>query len=303
MVRLNITTNLDIEGPGADLLTVDANDQSAVFTTRSGVIATLAGLTIADGEALAGGGIENKGTLTVEGCTIEHNRAESGAGGGIANKGTLTLVDSAVAYNEAGSGGGIFNSRGARAIVTDSTLANNFALVAGGGLENQGNLTAVNSTVSNNAAKSGGGIFRQGTRATVTLADTIVAGNRVTGPRGSGPDMSGKVKSLGFNLIGQPSGSSGWAHNDLLRVKPLLAPLANNGGPTPTMALEPGSPASGAGQRTNIRRERARQSTSAGHSAPGSTPALLISAPTRIARRTLSRAPPIRMIPAPSAPR
>ena len=110
---LNIATNLDIEGPGADLLTVDANDQSAVFTTRSGVIATLAGLTIADGEALAGGGIENKGTLTVEGCTIEHNTAEKGAGGGIANKGTLTLLDSAVAYNEAGSGGGIFNSRGA----------------------------------------------------------------------------------------------------------------------------------------------------------------------------------------------
>ena len=127
-------------------------------------------------------------------------------------------------------------------------MANNFALVAGGGLENQGNLTAVNSTVSNNAAKSGGGIFRQGTRATVTLADTIVAGNRVTSPRGAGPDMFGKAKSLGFNLIGQTSGSSGWAHNDLLRVNPLLAPLAYNGGPTPTMALQPLSPASGAGR-------------------------------------------------------
>ena len=74
---LNITTNLDIEGPGADILTVDANDESAVFTTRLGVTATLAGLTIADGQASSGGGIQNKGTLTVEDCTIAHNRARA----------------------------------------------------------------------------------------------------------------------------------------------------------------------------------------------------------------------------------
>ena len=59
--------------------------------------------------------------------------------------------------------------------------------------------------------------------------------------------MRGNAKSLGCNLIGRTAGSSGWVSSDLLKVKPLLAPLANNGGPTPTMALEPGSRANDTG--------------------------------------------------------
>jgi hypothetical protein len=69
----------------------------------------------------------------------------------------------------------------------------------------------------------------------------------LTGPGGTGPDVGGPASSLGYNLISNPSGSSGWVSTDLQNVSPLLAPLDNYGGRTQTMALLPGSPAIGAG--------------------------------------------------------
>jgi hypothetical protein len=56
---------------------------------------------------------------------------------------------------------------------------------------------------------------------------------------------------LGHNLIGNAVGCSGFVSSDLLNVNPLLGPLQNNGGPTMTMALLPGSPAIAAGDPTN----------------------------------------------------
>jgi hypothetical protein len=64
--------------------------------------------------------------------------------------------------------------------------------------------------------------------------------------------VSNSVSSLGNNLISETDGSSGWTGSDLTgtATNPLngmLAPLANNGGPTQTFALLPSSPALGAG--------------------------------------------------------
>jgi hypothetical protein len=55
---------------------------------------------------------------------------------------------------------------------------------------------------------------------------------------------------LGYNLFGNSSGGSGYTDTDLLDVDPLLGPLQDNGGPTLTHALLPGSPAIGAGDKT-----------------------------------------------------
>jgi hypothetical protein len=71
------------------------------------------------------------------------------------------------------------------------------------------------------------------------LVNTIVALNT-----GSSPDVSGVFLSLGHNLIGATNGSSGFsAPGDQVGLNPQIGPLANNGGPTPTMPLLPGSPA------------------------------------------------------------
>jgi hypothetical protein len=115
------------------------------------------------------------------------------------------------------NGGGIFNQTEETATVTNSTFSGNSASIGGGGIQNF----------------SG----------TLILVNTIIAGNSAP----QGPDVSEPVTSLGYNLIGNPSGGSGFAATDLLGVDPLLGPLQDNGGPTETMALLPGSPAIDAG--------------------------------------------------------
>jgi len=88
----------------------------------------------------------------------------------------------------------------------------------------------------------------------MTLANTIIAGNSVSGPEAAGPDFQGSVTTdLGHNLIGDTSGSSGFSPStDLLNVNPLLNALGNFGGPTQTFALLPGSPAINAGDNALI---------------------------------------------------
>jgi len=168
-----------------------------------------------------------------------------GGGGGISNYGELALTNSNVSGNSASdfNAGGIFNDN--KLTLTDCTISGNSANGSGGGVYSYyGQNTLTNCTLSGNSAQNGGGIFEYA--GTVTLANTIIAGN--TG--GSGPDVKvrcGRLNSLGYNLIGDPSGSTGWASTDILNVNPLLSPLGNYGGPTETMALLPGSPAIGAG--------------------------------------------------------
>jgi hypothetical protein len=71
-----------------------------------------------------------------------------------------------------------------------------------------------------------------------------------------GHDIAGSLNSLGHNLIGDGTGGSGYAVTDLVGTSvdpmdPKLGPLQDNGGPTPTMALLPGSPAINAGALTD----------------------------------------------------
>src|SRR5262249_36341377 len=76
---------------------------------------------------------------------------------------------------------------------------------------------------------------------------TIIAGNASY----TGPDLYGSLGSLGHNLIGNTSHGSGFHETDLLNVDPLLGPLKDNGGPTLTHALLPGSPAIDAGDNSD----------------------------------------------------
>ena len=102
-----------------------------------------------------------------------------------------------------------------------------------------------NPTLSDNAVESGTGskpIVSQGgglynNNSLVTLNNTIVANSP------SGGDVAGASLLGSHNLI--EDGSGGLA--DSLTGDPKLGPLADNGGPTLTMALLPGSPAIDAG--------------------------------------------------------
>jgi hypothetical protein len=231
----------------------------------------------------AGGGIAtNGGRLTVLDSVVSDNVAlpvELGFGGGIAAiNGALTVITSTViSGNAAEFGGGIYTYTGA-VTITASTISGNSS-VYGGGIESAGGpLTIRNSTLSGNAANnSGGGIYHNADPGTLTLTSVTISGNyaRVEGggidtftdrpavrnsilagnTAAAGPDVMRALASQGHNLIGDGSGSSGLADSDLVGsarnpIDPLLGPLQDNGGPTPTMALLPGSPAIDAGDNT-----------------------------------------------------
>ena len=196
-----------------------------------------------------GGGIWNGGTLTITTSTLSGNAAINyGGGGGIFNYATLTMTDSTLANNASpGPGGGIETSDGPMT-VTNCTISGNTTAAVGGGIDGGGDVT--NCTISGNRANTHGGGIENDTVSTLSIVNTIVTGN--TGNTGgSAADLGGAIRSDGHNLIGTTSGATITpGPGDLVNATPLLGPLGNNGGPTQTMPLAPGSPAIDAGNDT-----------------------------------------------------
>jgi hypothetical protein len=243
-----LARNICIQGPGANLLTVNGVGGS-VFAVHSGATVTLSRLAITGGVG-HGGGIYNQGTVTVNDSTIRDNTAGDPTNGG-------------------GTGAGIWNDVGATLTMNGSTVSGNSAIgnlsyapSHGGGVANYGTMTLNNSTISGNSASQGfgGGVSNPLATSVMTLHDSTVSANSATAPSGgvdnrgilsirnsiiagnTGDDLSGDVLSEGYNLFGITDGG-GFTGTDLLEVVPLLGPLQDNGGPTETMAPLPGSPA------------------------------------------------------------
>jgi predicted outer membrane repeat protein len=261
-------------GAGRSFLTVidctlsgnSASDAGGGIDNTGGIWpGSLATLTVIDStlsgnSANFGGGIVNgvPSSMTVSDCTLSGNTANgpSAAGGGIYNGGILTVSDSTLSGNSA-NGPGVIGLPGGGGIesgpfltISDSTLSGNSTSGSGGGiaiLPEQGPVTLINVTIADNRSiHSGGGLYTGGT---LTLHNTLIAGNLNDG---APSDVSGSLDPASdYNLLGVDTGMTGisngsngnqvGAASNLLN--PLLAPLGNNGGPTQTMALLPGSPA------------------------------------------------------------
>jgi predicted outer membrane repeat protein len=296
----DLSTNVDIEGPGSDLLTVqrspaDGTPEFSVFSISDPATVTLSGLTIANGNATYGGGIFNNGgiltvndsvlagnsawrgggitnfgSLTVSNSTLAGNTATS-KGGGIANFGPLVIDSSTLTNNAANTGGAIYNFDAAILTIRSSTLADNAADFGGGIAINGGIVTVANSTLAGNSATVGGGILNSFS-GMLTITNSTVAGNSATEQGGGiatdgtvacrdslfagntaidGPDVFGSLNSQGHNLLGNTTGCDGYGSTDLLNVDPMLGPLQDNGGPTWTMALLPGSSAIDTGDNSD----------------------------------------------------
>jgi len=250
--ELLVNKSLTIIGPGANLLSVQRSAAAGtsdfrIFNIAANVNAAISGLYIFNGNASSafGGGIFNNATLTLVNDTIAGNSAPFGGAGIFNNGGVLTLTNSTVSGNSTNTGGsGILNS--GTLTITTSTISGNMANGgSGGGIANTGATTLTNSTIAGNSATgAGGGIHNPG--GTVSSRNTIMALN--TAP--SAPDFNGPLMSEGFNLIGNSSSTVispviftdqvGTAGSPL---DPLLGPLQDNGGPTFSRALLPGSTA------------------------------------------------------------
>lgn len=244
--QVTIRRGVSVVGAGADSTVLDSAGGGTVVTSFSNTaLVTLQGLTITGGSAVGGGGgIANFGPMAIVDSVVAGNRVSlgegfQGLGGGIFSFGTLSITGTSVLSNTGVTGAGI-NSRGSLHMV-NSTIGANTASAAGGGLvAAPGTAELVNVTVSGNTAAAGGGLEVEA-GGTLTLANTIVAGNTAA----DGPDCRGPVGSLGGNLVGDAAGCGFAAEGpgDQSGVDPLLGPLADNGGPTPTFALAAGSPA------------------------------------------------------------
>ena len=249
-----LDSNMKILGAGANALTVKRDPAASAFgsfTVNSGKTVTISDLTISNGSAGSGGGIRNNhGTLTVNNSTVSGNSAD--AGGGIENFGEdsgsaiLTVSNSTLSDNSAtnGTGGGIRNTGqfGGSAAVTvnNSTLSGNSANFNGGGNITPlgAGVTVKNSTFSGNSANQGGGIH--------SSQGTVMIGGTILKAGASGANIVGfAITSLGYNLSSDNGGGFLTATGDQINTDPMLDPngLQNNGRPTLTIALQPGSPA------------------------------------------------------------
>ena len=180
--ELSITDELTIDGPGAEDLIIDAQQNSRIFhiAAASGPV-TLEGLHLTGGHVgFPGGGAilsETDALLSIESSTISGNSTVRG-GGGIRAYGDVTVTGSTFSGNSAASfitgyGGGIFAN--GDVAVTDGTFSGNSAGRNGGGIYAYGDVAVTSSTFSGNAANGfGGGIHASDD---VTIADSTMYDN------------------------------------------------------------------------------------------------------------------------------
>src|SRR5690349_17867544 len=207
-------------------------------------------LTVPGGHA-----IFNAGRLTVRDAVFENNGNSSSVGGAISNTGTLAVVDTDFRANSAGFGGAI-DSRAGTVTITGSTIRNGSGTSGGAAIHLRGGqMEITSSTIADNGSFGpAGGIFNRGgalTLASTTLANNVNASLRTDA--GATTTARNTIFGRGFNatctvgaitnVVGSTGnldedGSCGGASGEAR-----LAPLADNGGATPTMALLHGSAA------------------------------------------------------------
>lgn len=236
---------------GRGLPAVPSGDGGAVFALGENL--TIADSVVSDSQAATyGGGIAIyslfSAELTIESSTISGNStANFGFGGGIsAQFTTVHILNSTISGNAAGQGGGILMDSSFLEIL-NSTLTGNHAQRFGGAIGGNGVFRLRLTTVTQNTAGKAGGSLAFETLfpgSDVELDHSILA-NGEPEDLNSGPLPGGLTAH--YSLIEAPGNVFvGGAHN-LIGADPHLGPLADNGGPTPTHALLPGSPARDAG--------------------------------------------------------
>ena len=188
----------------------------------------------------SGGGIFTKHIATVSQALFDGNGAPDVRGGGISNdSGSLTIVNSTFSRNTAVFGGAISSDCPTPAL--NRLFGNPRNAPACGTL-------IINSTIANNRANSGGGLFSlrgvTKTHAVIFSANTSLTGAGANcvpynSPQGDGYDIADDSSCK----FGHHTGAGGQPTGD--DVMPLLstAGLQDNGGPTKTIALQPSSPA------------------------------------------------------------
>ena len=198
------------------------NDGGGIFQTRNAVNSelTLTNASISGnrttGSGKNGGGVwTNARAVTIDGSSITDNTCTSAGGGVYANTYiSLSITDSNISHNIAsGNGGGVYfyyNGQNNTLTIKGSTIDGNSSNGNGGGIyteaktvtigasetKTDSNGKLIRSSVSNNTAKNGGGIYqsRNVNESKLEISDTDVNGN--TASNGAGGGIYGSVRTL-----------------------------------------------------------------------------------------------------------
>jgi hypothetical protein len=220
----------------------------------------------ANGGFAYGGGLYLIAGLDAQNSTIDGNLADVetfdaqqsfSIGGGLTTSRTgnnsisFKMTNSTVSRNHADGSGGLLVSGIDTdvASVINSTISGNVANIEFGGAAFGQILAMYDTTVAFNTAGSygGGGLVADGDK--LILQGTIIADNSPTGSMFAA-DLDGTAVISGEDNLVKIVGSSMTLPNGTIRLDPQLGVLRNNGGPTQTHALMPGSPAIDAGNNS-----------------------------------------------------
>lgn len=250
-----LTSSMNILGSGADRLTVRRSSGGAyrVFTVSVGTKVSLEGMTVTNGNVSdLGGGVYNSGSLTIRDAAISGNVAGTTGGGVFTDGQSLAIERSTISGNQSGIyAGGIGIDNGATTI-SNTTISGNAAAGLGGAIRMKAtglaaNLALVNVTIAGNTATAEGGIGAAdyGGPATITLRNTLLAGN--TSPNLVTGGANAAIVSEGNNLSSDNGAGFLAGSGDLINQAAQLYELGNFGGTTPTQPPRIGSPALNAG--------------------------------------------------------
>ena len=257
--EIEITGNgsLTINGTGPASLLIDGGtgENGIFFLNQANVMIANLSLTGGfGGKFYTGGGaiMVNHGTLVLDRIHAFGN-STFGAGGvvyylqGVNHR----ILNSTFNTNTATNCGVFYNDRGTLSIV-NSTFTGNIASSVGGAFCTDGTTKVRNITVTGNTAELGGGLqFGLGE---FSFGNSIIAGNTATKDYQEMLIDASGVIFAGNNLIGDSAGDAQntnvpitYPPSDILNTPPMLAPLAKNGGPTPTRMPLSASPLINAG--------------------------------------------------------
>lgn len=165
--QLALTDDTNIVGTGTNKLTLSGGNATRIFHVAAGADVDLAAMTLRNGRAEQGGAIYNAGDLTVVDVVFQNNTATgaNARGGAIYNTGDLDVVLSAFIGNKA-IGTGLGTTAYGGAIATEGASARAGVY-----------LSSLNANEARGRDARGGAIYA-GADSSLTLAGSVVRGNR-----------------------------------------------------------------------------------------------------------------------------
>lgn len=259
---LDLLRPTTVRGAGARLTTIDTEGVDRAFSNLHLNSSTVSDLAITGGrfgrtDSWSGGAIWNEGRMFLERVHLYDN--EAGYGGAVFNTPRTHMVirDSLLADNRSGEGGAVRFDAGGEVVNTTITRNSVFPVDQtrrpgefsgyGGGIDHRGggDLTIVNSTITDNTALKGGGglntslAYAGGAAGpvsprTVRLRNTVIARN--TSLAGEQDCRAAGLVLVSTGGVMDSDGTCGTSGTtDQTETDPLLSTLGDHGGPTDTM--------------------------------------------------------------------